>query len=447
MVTNLADIVRGSAARRPAHIAVVDGDNTITYAGLDDQITAMASGLLSHGVKPGDRVALLLGNRITFVVALYGVMRAGAVAVPLNTSSTPTRSEYAVSLTGAKAVICDGSTNDSVRSADLGPCVGIMAGATQWDALLSRPDPPCCRARPTRKPSRSCCSRPAAPASRRPRCSPTGRCWPTWTLCWRLTRRRPSPTPTARSPCCPVPRLLTQRRPVAHPRRRRLVVCPTASPRTGPSNSNGTMTVVAGAPPMYVAWSADPQLPQGGGIGAAVDQRRRPSRRRCSIRWHGHRTTGVGGYGLTGMFPVVSTSLVPGSPKPDRSGWRCPTSRSASVPARTPRRRRRDDGPARSGCAVRPVFSGYWPDGAGGPDESGWFPTGDAGLLRSRGLPASGGPSLRPDPGQRVQRLPARGRRRDHPARGVGEVAVTGVDHPTPGKRSRPPSCWSPARW
>ena len=439
VVTNLADIVSRSAARRPAHIAVVDGDNTITYAGLDDQITAMASGLLSHGVKPGDRVALLLGNRITFVVALYGVMRAGAVAVPLNTSSTPHEIEYAVSLTGAKAVICDGSTNDSVRSADLGPCVGIMAGATQWDALLSRPDPS------------------LLPSETDPE-----------TVAVLLFTSGSTGKPKAamlthRALLANLDALLALDAPAAiTDTDRALAVLPlfhvyslnavlSLTLAAGGTvvlsdrfSAHGTLelierhhvTVVAGAPPMYVAWSADPQLRRAVASvrlltsGAAplppalFDQVRTVTGQPV---WEG--------YGLTECSPVVSTSLVPGVPKAGSVGMALPTLevRIGSGPD-APADGEEDDETGEIWVRGPSVFSGYWPDGAGGPDESGWFPTGDMGYFDHEGylhlvdrrsdLILVSGFNVYPREVEDVITL----------HEGVGEVAVTGVDHPYSGE-------------
>jgi mycobactin salicyl-AMP ligase len=57
------------------------GDIAITYAELDDQADRAASGLLHAGIAPGDRVLLQLPNRCQFAVALFGLLRAGAIPV------------------------------------------------------------------------------------------------------------------------------------------------------------------------------------------------------------------------------------------------------------------------------------------------------------------------------------------------------------------------------
>ena len=65
--------------------AVVTGDGAVTHAELDERSRVVAARLLADGVTPGERVALLAENGIDWVVAAVGVMRIGAVLVPLST--------------------------------------------------------------------------------------------------------------------------------------------------------------------------------------------------------------------------------------------------------------------------------------------------------------------------------------------------------------------------
>jgi long-chain acyl-CoA synthetase len=90
--TNLAELVTWQAAERPDAIAVIEpGDQrqTVTWSQLEQQITAVAVGLQAHGLVAGHRVALLGPNSIEFVIAYFAALRAGHVAVPMNTQSTP----------------------------------------------------------------------------------------------------------------------------------------------------------------------------------------------------------------------------------------------------------------------------------------------------------------------------------------------------------------------
>ena len=62
----------------------------LTYGELEERLDRFASLTVRLGLKPGDRLAMLIGNRYQFVEIMYGAMRAGVVPVPLNTNSAPT---------------------------------------------------------------------------------------------------------------------------------------------------------------------------------------------------------------------------------------------------------------------------------------------------------------------------------------------------------------------
>jgi long-chain acyl-CoA synthetase len=85
---DLATALGRTAARLPDQRAIVWRDRTITYGELDRRVDAAASALRSLGVEHGDRVALLLGNTPAFVEAYLGVLRAGATVVPMNPGLT-----------------------------------------------------------------------------------------------------------------------------------------------------------------------------------------------------------------------------------------------------------------------------------------------------------------------------------------------------------------------
>ena len=68
----------------PTRTAVVDGERRVSYGDLWAQVQAFAAHLRQLGVMPGDRVALVLPNRIEAITATYATWLLGAVAVPLN---------------------------------------------------------------------------------------------------------------------------------------------------------------------------------------------------------------------------------------------------------------------------------------------------------------------------------------------------------------------------
>jgi long-chain acyl-CoA synthetase len=81
---NLAALLHAAAGAHPHRPAVVAGAVRLDYAELDARAARCAALLHDRGVRRGDRVAILLPNVPEFVDAYYGVLRLGAIAVPLN---------------------------------------------------------------------------------------------------------------------------------------------------------------------------------------------------------------------------------------------------------------------------------------------------------------------------------------------------------------------------
>ncbi|TDU83753.1 long-chain acyl-CoA synthetase [Kribbella voronezhensis] len=81
---NLATIASESARSHPGKVAVISGDHRITYAELDQLSDRFASNLRARGIRPGDAVGLQLPNLPHFVIAYFGLLKAGAVVVPMN---------------------------------------------------------------------------------------------------------------------------------------------------------------------------------------------------------------------------------------------------------------------------------------------------------------------------------------------------------------------------
>jgi long-chain acyl-CoA synthetase len=80
----LLDYVDETAHQRPDHPAFLLKGRCLTYEALMRLSDAFAAALLEQGVKPGDRVALLLPNCPQFVIAELGAWKVGAIVVPLN---------------------------------------------------------------------------------------------------------------------------------------------------------------------------------------------------------------------------------------------------------------------------------------------------------------------------------------------------------------------------
>jgi long-chain acyl-CoA synthetase len=444
VATNLADVVAESAAERPANVAVIDQERRITYAGLDDQITALAAGLRARGIESGDRVAIVLGNRLEFVVSLYAILRAGAVAVPLNTSSTPAELEHAIGTTGARAVLTDHECSEPLRQADIGSCALFTASGPPWEALMANADPALIPQQ-TDPDSLAILLFTAGSTGTPKAAMLTHSC-----LLANVSALMELRDPPAVAPGDVTLAVL----PLFHVYSLNAVLSLTlaagatvvlsrrfSARETLEQVSTCRVTVVAGAPPMYVAWSAEPGLRRAlAGVrlltsGAAplppelFDQFRT--------------VTGLPiweGYGLTECSPVVATSLVNGVPRSGSVGAPLPNVEVRVVPGSHPPLDGvadwddDDDDTGQIWVRGPSVFAGYWPDGRGGPDEHGWFATGDIGYFDDHGclrlvarradLVLVSGFNVYPrEVEQAIEEMDS-----------VAECAVIGVDHPYTGQ-------------
>ncbi|MFD8206670.1 long-chain fatty acid--CoA ligase [Streptomyces sp. NPDC059695] len=100
-MANLAGFLVETAGRQPERPALRLGEQAITYAELDERSARAAALLRSEGVRPGDRVALMLPNVPEFVVLYYGALRAGAVVVPMNPLLKTRETEFHLTDSGA----------------------------------------------------------------------------------------------------------------------------------------------------------------------------------------------------------------------------------------------------------------------------------------------------------------------------------------------------------
>ncbi|MCP5421170.1 MAG: acyl-CoA ligase (AMP-forming), exosortase A system-associated [Gammaproteobacteria bacterium] len=80
----LHDLLVQQAAVRPDAIAVSQGPLSLSYAALEEQVRAVAQGLLKLGLSGSERVAVYLPKRLETVSALFSIARAGGVFVPIN---------------------------------------------------------------------------------------------------------------------------------------------------------------------------------------------------------------------------------------------------------------------------------------------------------------------------------------------------------------------------
>ena len=80
----LPELIARAAQVSPSAVALTSGGQSLSYSGLDDQVSSFASGLISLGLARSERVAIYLEKRFETVIASFGAPRAGGVFVPVN---------------------------------------------------------------------------------------------------------------------------------------------------------------------------------------------------------------------------------------------------------------------------------------------------------------------------------------------------------------------------
>src|SRR3569623_909102 len=140
MGSNVAGLVREAATTAPDKAALVAGSSAVTWAELDRDVDRCAAGLLAAGHTTGSRVGLLLPNSVAFAVAYFGILRAGLVAVPLNTGYTSIELGYQVSDANVAIVVTDAERAAVLRDAGDVTAIVVDTADGGWEQLLAAGD-------------------------------------------------------------------------------------------------------------------------------------------------------------------------------------------------------------------------------------------------------------------------------------------------------------------
>src|SRR3712207_4987039 len=103
---NLSVLLEDSARNYAQRAAVVLGDQRLTYAQVNALANQVANLLVARGIRPGDKVALSCPNLPYFPIVYYGILKAGAVVVPLNVLLKAREVAYHLADSDAKAYLC-----------------------------------------------------------------------------------------------------------------------------------------------------------------------------------------------------------------------------------------------------------------------------------------------------------------------------------------------------
>jgi long-chain acyl-CoA synthetase len=109
---NIWTMVAAAAAKNPDGEALVCGVRRMTWREVAQQSAEIAAGFRKLGLQGGDRVALLLGNRIEFVLAMLGAAHLGLVTVLLGTRQQKPEIAYVLTDCGAKLLIHEAALAD-----------------------------------------------------------------------------------------------------------------------------------------------------------------------------------------------------------------------------------------------------------------------------------------------------------------------------------------------
>lgn len=103
------ELIAAQAARTPDAIAVVAGEDQLTYRELEQRATAAAGRLPAAGAGPGAVVATVLDRNLDLVVGLLGVLKFGAAYPPINPQHPVRRTEFMLHDAGARWILTSAS--------------------------------------------------------------------------------------------------------------------------------------------------------------------------------------------------------------------------------------------------------------------------------------------------------------------------------------------------
>ncbi|QIY93264.1 long-chain fatty acid--CoA ligase [Streptomyces sp. S1D4-11] len=135
---NLASHVVSSARTHPDRAALRLEDAAVSYRTLDQGSAHMAGLLHNRGVKPGDRVAIMLPNVPEFALAYYGVLRAGGIVVPMNPLLKSREVAYYLDNSGARLLFAWRAFADEARTgAQQAEAEVVVVSPGAFDSLLA----------------------------------------------------------------------------------------------------------------------------------------------------------------------------------------------------------------------------------------------------------------------------------------------------------------------
>ena len=404
-VHTVADLVTRAAERAGERPALLSGPATLTWAELDELVDRAAAALRGLDLAAGDRIVLQLGNSVDFPALYFGALRAGLVAVPANTGYTGPELTHLLQDSGARALVTSSvhviGEADALRTGELRHV--LVAAPSGPDGTLPLPGlladaPELAYRHVPRSPEDLAVLGYTSGTSGKPRgamlshrallanLEQCAALWPTPVL--------PNDVVLLAVPLFhayglnPGLGLLTRAGATG------VLVDHFDPAETLELISRHGITAVPAVPAMYVRWAAEPGLRAAFASVRLATSGAAPLPPTTLLALGAAGISVYEGYGLTEAAPVLTSTLVGGTPKPGSVGRVIPGVELRLVEAvggevEPEPEPEGEDGPGEldlvgpgggpGEIVVRGpnLFSGYWPDGADGPDADGWWPTGD----------------------------------------------------------------------
>ncbi|MEO1054130.1 MAG: long-chain fatty acid--CoA ligase [Bacteroidota bacterium] len=139
---NLAVILEDSAKRYPNKDAFIFMDKSFTFTQINAAANQIANGLVSRGIKPGDKVALSCLNLPYFPMVYFGILKAGAVVVPLSVLLKRDEIAYHLQDAEAKAYVCFQGTPELPMGQEGYAGFQTVDSCTQFYMITAQPTDP-----------------------------------------------------------------------------------------------------------------------------------------------------------------------------------------------------------------------------------------------------------------------------------------------------------------
>jgi long-chain acyl-CoA synthetase len=138
MATGLADLLTTAARRHGSRPALKLDDAIATYDMLDEGASRVAGLLRARGLRPGDRVGIMVPNVPHFGIVYYGIVRAGGVVVPMNVLLKAREVSFYLSDSGARFLfVWHGFAEEGQNGADQTSAEAIVITPGEFEAMLA----------------------------------------------------------------------------------------------------------------------------------------------------------------------------------------------------------------------------------------------------------------------------------------------------------------------